>query len=137
MRYAGRTGNGVVFAEPGCRLLTVFVLEKYCELTFQNKKRLFDLMRVSGAALARRQDHDRQCKAARGQCVGVGLAGPADADQTVLAAPPALDLGIGKGIPVRFQLAISNDPSFGEFLDRYILKLVGNNVLNPVHSRIS
>src|SRR6185312_7204982 len=97
------------------------VLDEYVEEALQHEENLLDLVGVRRVALAGLDVHDREREILRrndGRIVM--LAGPAGADETVLRALEALDLGVLERGPVRRLFAEAADEFLHDLLDRRI-----------------
>src|SRR5205085_1744692 len=97
-----------------------FVLEECGQLSFEDEEHFLHLVRVRGVALTGLDVHDREREAARRNDARIAvLAGAARADEAVLRAPEALDLGILERGPVRFAVAKARDVALRNLLDRH------------------
>src|SRR3954471_4871611 len=116
-----RTGDAFPRTQPCGEALAAFVLDKDVEVALQHEEALLDLMGVCRISLARLHIHDRQGKVLCRDHGRIGvLAGAAGADEAVLRAFVALDLGVLECRPVRLLLAKAPDKLLHDVLDRDI-----------------
>src|ERR1051326_2273422 len=103
-------------------------------MALQHEEALLDLVSVRGVALADRHIHDRQREVAGRDDVRVGvLAGAAGADEAVLRALEALDLGVLERGPVALLLAEAADVFLHYFLDRNAFQFLRTRVAGDAH----
>src|SRR5262245_15812735 len=124
MDDASRARDAFPWPEPRGDALAALILHEHVEIALQHEEAFLDLVGVGGIALAGRHEHDRERKILRrdhGRIVV--LAGAAGADEAVLGALVALDLGVLEGSPVGLLLAKAPDISRHDVLDRNALKL--------------
>src|SRR5262245_57583961 len=117
----GGTGDALPGTEPGGEALAALVLDEHVEIALQHEEALLDLVGVRGVALARLHIHDRQGEVLRRNDGRVAvLAGAAGADEPVLRALVAFDLGVLERRPIRLLLAKAPDVFLHDLLDRNI-----------------
>ena len=120
MDHAGRTRDALPRSEAGGETLAAFVLDEHVEETLQHEEALLDLVGVRGIALPRLDIHDREREVLRRNDGRVGvLAGAAGADETMLRALVAFDLGVLERRPVRLLLAEPADEFLHDLFDRH------------------
>src|SRR5215471_5128730 len=115
----GRTGDAFPGPEFAADPPPVFVLEKDRQISLQDEKDFLDLVRMRRIALPWRHVDNAERKAARrddGRIVV--LARPAGADEAMLRAPVALDLGVLEGLPISRLLAEAPDIALGDLFER-------------------
>src|SRR5262245_40577039 len=118
---AGGTRNAFPGPEAGGEALAVLVLDEDVEVALEHEETLFDLVGVGGIALSRLHIHDRQGEVLRRDDGRIAvLAGTARADEAVLRALVALDLGVFERRPIRLLLAEASDIFLHDVLDRNI-----------------
>src|SRR5215510_12888129 len=118
---AGGTGDALPGTEPGGQALAALVLDEHVEVALQHEEALLDLVGVRGVALTRLHVHDRQREVLRWDYGRVAvLAGAAGADEPVLRALVAFDLGVLECRPIRLLLAKAPDVLLHDVLDRNI-----------------
>src|SRR5262244_2384457 len=118
---AGGTRDAFPRPETGGEALAALVLDEDVEIALEHEEALFDLVGVGGIALSRLHIHDRQGEVLRRDDARIAmLAGPARADEAVLRAFVALDLGVFERRPIRFLLAKAPDIFLHDVLDRNI-----------------
>src|SRR5262245_12254618 len=118
---AGRTRYAFPWTWPGGEALAALVLDEHVEVALQHEEALLDLVGVRGVALARLHVHDRQGEVLRRDHGRVAvLAGAAGADEPVLRALVALDLGVLVRRPIRLLLAKAPDVLLHDLIDRNI-----------------
>src|SRR6516164_4185597 len=107
---AGGTRDAFPGPEAGGEALATLVLHEDVEIALEHEETLFDLVRVGGVALSRLHIHDRQGEVLRRDDGRIAvLAGTARADEAVLRALEAFDLGVLERCPVRLLLAEAPD----------------------------
>ena len=118
--HAGRARDAFPRAEPRGDALAGLVLDEDVEMALQHEEALLDLVGVRGIALPRRHEHDRE-REILGRDHGrvVVLAGAAGADEAVLRALVAFDLGVLERRPVGALLAVAPDEFLHDLLDRH------------------
>src|SRR5262249_19535161 len=93
--HAGRRGDALRWAEPGGEARAAVVLDEGVEMPLEREEKLVDQVGVRGVDLSGRPVHDRQGEILRRDDGGIAvLARAAGADETVLGALVALDLGV-------------------------------------------
>ena len=98
---ARRAGDAFPRAEARGDAPAGFVLHEHVEKPLQHEEAFLDFMGVGGVALAGVHEHDRQGEVAGRDDGRIAmLAGAAGADEAVLRAFEALDLGVLEGRPV-------------------------------------
>src|SRR5215831_2529940 len=118
---AGGTRNAFPGPEAGGEALAVLVLDEDVEVALEHEETLFDLVGVGGITLSRLHIHDRQGEVLRRDDGRIAvLAGTARADEAVLRALVALDLGVLERRPIRPLLAEASDIFLHDVLDRNI-----------------
>src|SRR5262245_57200171 len=118
---AGGTRDAFPGPETGGEALAALVLDKDVEIALEHEETLFDLVGVGGIALSRLHIHDRQGEVLRRDDARIAvLAGTARADEAVLCALVALDLGVLERRPIRLLLAEASDIFLHDVLDRNI-----------------
>src|SRR5262245_22571752 len=118
---AGGAGDAFPRAESGGETFAALVFDKDVKVALEHEKALFDLVGVRGISLSRLHIHDRQGEVLRRNHSRITvLAGATGADETVLRALVALDLGILEGRPIRLLLAEASDIFLHDVLDRNI-----------------
>src|SRR5262245_18520755 len=119
--HAGGTRDALPGTEPGGDALAAFVLDEHVEIALQHEEALLDLVGVRGVALARLHIHDRQGEVLRRDHGRIAvLAGAAGADEPVLRALVAFDLGVLERRPIRLLFAKAPDVFLHDLLDRDI-----------------
>jgi len=95
------------------------------QLALQHEEHLLDLVGVGGVALAGHHIHDRE-REVSGRNHGriAVLAGTAGADETVLGALVAFDLGVLERRPIALLVAKTADVFAQDFLDRNAFELL-------------
>jgi hypothetical protein len=88
---------------------------------------------MGGATLSRGHLHDAQREAACGYRAWIVLAGAPRTDEPMLAAPPALDLRVGEGVPVTRYLREAGDSSVDQVLQRNTVTGRIYRVLDRLH----
>src|SRR5262245_38010324 len=117
----GGTRDALPGTEPGGEAPAALVLDEHVEIALQHEEALLDLVGVRGVALARLHGHDRQGEVLRRNDGRVAvLAGAAGADEPVLRALVAFDLGVLERRPIRLLLAKAPDVFLHDFFDRNI-----------------
>src|SRR5262245_39070833 len=107
---AGGTRNAFPGPKAGGEALAAVVLDEDVEVALEHEETLFDLVGVGGIALSRLHIHDRQGEVLRRDDRWIAvLAGTARADEAVLRAFVALDLGVFERRPIRLFLAEESD----------------------------
>ena len=121
-------------AEPRRQPLAAFVLDEHVEIALQHEEALLDLMGMRGVALARIHIHDRQREiACRDNARIAVLAGTAGADEAVLGALVAFDLGILERGPIRLLFLEAADISFHDVFDRNTFKFFRARMAGDAH----
>src|SRR5882757_10927137 len=111
--------------EPCSQPFAVLLLDKHVEISLQHEETFLDFMRMRGVALARLHIHDREREiACRDHGRVAVFAGAARADETMLGALVALDLGIFESRPVGFLLFEAADVFLHDLVDRHTFKLL-------------
>ena len=101
--------------------LAALVLDEHVEKALQHEENLLDLVRVRGVALAGLDIHDREREILRRDHGRIAvLAGAAGADEAMLRALEAFDLGVLERGPVRLLLAEAADEFLHDLFDRHI-----------------
>src|SRR5499427_567354 len=119
--HAGRARDALPRTEPRGESLPALVLDEHVEETLQHEEALLDLVGVGGIALARLHIHDRQREVAgRNDGRIAMLAGAAGADEAVLRALVAFDLGVLECGPVRLLVAEASDIFLHDVFERNI-----------------
>src|ERR1700688_2160916 len=130
----GRTGDAFPGAEPRGQALAAFVLDKDVEETLQHEEDLLDLMGVGRVALSGLHIHDGKRKVLDRNDRGIAvLAGTAGADEAMLGALVAFDLGILERRPIRLLLAEAADEFLHDVFDRHIQELRRTRVSCNAH----
>src|SRR5262249_24778562 len=110
MDDAGGTQDAFPRPEAGGEALAALVLDEDVEVALEHEETLFDLVGVGGIALSRLHIHDRQGEVLRRDHARIAvLAGTARADEAMLRALVALDLGVLERRPIRLLLAEASD----------------------------
>src|SRR5262245_30343146 len=118
---AGGTRDAFPGPEAGGEALAALVLDEDVEIALEHEETFFDLVGVGGVALSRLHIHDRQGEVLRRDDGRIAvLAGTARADEAVLRALVALDLGVLERRPIRPLLAEASDIFLHDVLDRNI-----------------
>jgi hypothetical protein len=118
VNHTGRAANGFPGAEPCGQPLAAFVLDEHVKIALQHEEALLDLVGVSGVTLTRFDVHDREGEVAGRDDRRIGvLAGAAGADETVLGALEAFDLGIFERGPIRLLLLEAADIALHDVFD--------------------
>src|SRR6516225_9663164 len=118
---ADGTRNAFPGPEAGGEALAALVLDEDVEVALEHEETLFDLVGVGGITLSRLHIHDRQGEVLRRDDGRIAvLARTARADEAVLRALVALDLGVFERRPIRFLLAKAPDIFLHDVLDRNI-----------------
>src|SRR5262249_3319193 len=118
--HAGRARDAFPRAQPRGDALAVLVLDEHVEEALQHEEALLDLVGGRGVAVPRLDIHDRQGEVAGRDDARVAvLAGAASADEAVLRALVALDLGVLERRPVGLLLAEAPDILLHDLLDRH------------------
>src|SRR5258708_1915017 len=134
---AGRAGDAFPGAEPRGQALAAFVLDEDIEETLQHEKHLLDLMGVRRIALPGLYIHD-----GKGEVLGrydgriAVLAGAAGADEAMLGALVAFDLGVFEGGPIGLLLAESPDEFLHDVFDRHVHELRWTGMARNAHGRL-
>src|ERR1700720_31454 len=132
--HAGWTGDALPGAKPRGDALAAFVLDEDVENALQHEEAFFDLVGVRGIALAGIHVDDRQRKIARRNDVRiVVLAGTASADEAVLGALVAFDLGVLEGGPVRLLVLEAADVFFHDVFERNTFEFFRARVTGDGH----
>src|SRR3979490_840200 len=120
MDPARRARDAFPWAQPRGQALAALVLDEDVEKALQHEEAFLDLMGMGRIALARLDIHDREREIARRDDARVAvLAGAAGADEAMLGALEAFDLGALEGRPVRLLLAEAADEFLHDVLDRH------------------
>src|SRR4030081_2083989 len=120
MDHARRARDAFPWAQPRGEALAALVLDEDVEKALQHEEAFLDLMGMGRIALARLDIHDREREIARRDDARVAvLAGAAGADEAMLGAFEAFDLGVLEGRPVRLLLAEAADKFLHDVLDRH------------------
>src|SRR5262249_32898744 len=118
--HAGRARDAFPRPEPRGDALPALVLDEHVEKTLQHEEALLDLVGVRRVALARLDIHDRQREVAGRDHARIAvLARAAGADEAVLGALVALDLGVLERRPVGLLLTEAPDIPIHDLLDRH------------------
>src|SRR5262249_51574746 len=121
MDDAGGTRDAFPRPEAGGEALAALVLDEDVEVALEHEETLFDLVGVGGIALSRLHIHDRQGEVLRRDDARIAvLAGTARADEAMLCALVALDLGVLERRLIRLLLAAASDIFLQDVLDRKI-----------------
>src|SRR5229473_5885088 len=116
---AGRAGDALPGSEARGEAVAGFILHEHVEKPLQHKEALLDFVGVGCVALARIDEHDRQSEiAGRNDGRIAMLAGAAGADEAMLRALVALDLGILKRRPIRLAVAEPGHIAVHDLFDR-------------------
>src|SRR5882672_3157049 len=116
---AGRTGDALPGSEARGDAVAGFILHEHVEKPLQYKEALLDFVGVGRVALARIDEHDRQSEiSGRNDGRIAMLAGAAGADEAMLRALVALDLGILKRRPIRLAVAEPGHIAVHDLCDR-------------------
>ena len=135
MDHARRTGDAFPRSELAGQPAAAFVLDEDVEIALQHEKNLLDFVGVGGVALARRAEDDAEGEGARRDHAGVVvLAGAAGADEAVLGAAIAFDLGVLERLPIRHLVAEAADISVGDLVERQGGDLRRHRVAGGRHS---
>src|SRR5262249_14682444 len=134
---AGRARDTFPRPEPRGDALAALVLDEDVEETLQHEETLLDLVRVRGVALPGLHVHDRE-REVLGRDHGrvAVLAGAAGADEAVLRALVAFDLGILEGGPVRLLLPEAADIFRHDLLDRDVDELGRARMAGNAHGML-
>src|SRR5438132_1870491 len=109
-----RAGDAFPRAEPAPQLPAALVLDEHGEGALQDEEHLLDLMGMCGVALPRRAIDDAQGEGARrNDARVVMLARAAGADEAMLGAAVALNLGVLEGFPIGCLVAKPADIALG------------------------
>src|SRR5262249_57437530 len=107
--------------EAGREALAVLVLDEDVEVALEHEETLLDLVGVGGIALSWLHIHDREGEVLRRDDSWIAVfAGTARADEAMLRAFVALDLGVLECRPIRLLLAEASDIFLHDVLDRNI-----------------
>src|SRR6516162_3172736 len=118
---AGGTRDAFPRPEAGGEALAALVLDEDVEIALEHEEALFHLVGVGGIALSRLHIHDRQGEVLRRDDARIAvLAGTARADEALLRALVAHDLGAFERRPIRLLLAEASDIFLHDVLDRNI-----------------
>src|SRR6202000_3496899 len=99
--HAGRSRNALPRAKPGRDPAHGFVLDEHVEVALKHEEHLFDLMGMRGIPLPGLDKHDGEREIPSWNDTGVAvLARAAGADEPVLCALEAFDLGVLEASPV-------------------------------------
>src|SRR5690348_2007225 len=116
--HSRRALDALPRAEPRCDPLAALVLDEHVEEPLQHEEALLDLVRMGGVALAGFDIHHRQREVpGRDHARVAVLARAAGADEAVLGALVALDLGVLECRPVRLLLAEAADEFLHDLFD--------------------
>jgi hypothetical protein len=131
---AGRTGDAFPGAEPRGEPLAAFVLDEHVEETLQHEEHLLDLVGVGRVALPGLHIHDREREVlGRNDRRIAVLAGAAGADEAMLGALVALDLGILERRPIGLLLAEAADEFLHDVFDRHAHELRRTRMSGNAH----
>jgi hypothetical protein len=115
----GWAGDAFPCPELAADLPTVFVFEKHCQIALEDKKNLLDFVGMRCIALARRDVDDAESEAAgRDSRRVVVFAGAAGADEAMLGAAVAFNLGILESRPIGLLVAKAPDIALGDLVER-------------------
>src|SRR5215471_21120266 len=136
MDDSGRARDAFPWPEPRRDSFAALILHEDIEMALQHEETLLDLVGMGGVALAGRHEHDRE-REVLGRDHGrvVVLAGTAGADEAVLGALVALDLGVLERRPVRLLLAEAADVALHDLLDRNADELGRTRMPGNAHDR--
>src|SRR5262252_10600454 len=133
---AGGATDAVPRTEPRGDAPAGFVLHEHVEKSLQHEEALFDLMGVGRIALSGVHEHDRQGEiAGRNDARIAMLAGATGADEAVLRALVALDLGILESGPVGLAIAKPAHIPLHDLLDRNPNQFLGKRMPCDAHGR--
>src|SRR5271155_4031579 len=133
---AGRAGNAFPRSEPRGEPLAAFVLDEDIEKTLQHEETLLYLVGMRGVALAWLEIDDGEGEiAGRDNRRIVVLAGGAGADEAVLGALVAFDLGIGERRPIRLLVPEATDIFLHDLFERNAFELFGTRMPCDAHGR--
>src|SRR5258708_6251465 len=122
--YAGRAGDALPGPELAGEPVAGLILDEDGQIALQDEKDFLDLVRVGGITLARRAEDDAEGKGARRDRIRiVVLAGAAGANEAMLGAAIALDLGVLERFPIGYLVTKAADIAF-----RDLVKRQGGNV---------
>ena len=103
-----------------------FIFDKHSQIPLKDEEDLLDLVRMRRVTLSRWHIHDAEGKGARRDDRGVVvLAGPACADEAMLGAAVAVDLGVLEGFPITLLVAKATDVALGDLVERQAAISVG------------
>src|SRR5262245_31158864 len=137
MDHARGTREALPGSKPRGDALAGLILDEDVEMALQHEKALLDLVGVRGIALPRRHEHDRERKVlGRDHGRIVVLAGAAGADEAVLRALVAFDLGVLECRPVGAFLAVAPDEFLHDLLDRHADEFRRTGVSRNAHGKL-
>src|SRR5215831_8860131 len=124
MDDSGRARDAFPGPEPRGDALAALILHEHVEIALQHEEAFLDFVSMRGIALTGWHEHDRE-REVLGRDHGriIVLAGTAGADEAVLGALVALDLGVLEGSPVGLLVAKATDIFCHDELDRNTFEL--------------